>query len=178
MKKLFENLKRRIHKKEKTPEEHLKAVFELTKDVELDMKELEKQAREHPDRMIFQDVKNPKEYQLRSHVLHFLMIGDYRKAIQYATEGIEINPESAYLFYIRGRSKGYTNLFDEGIKDLNQAIKLKPDYADAFVERGYIKQKGSDIKGAEEDYQKAREIDPSVELPEEEIVIPSGLTFK
>lgn len=42
MKKLFENLKRRIHKKEKTPEEHLKAVFELTKDVELDMKELEK----------------------------------------------------------------------------------------------------------------------------------------
>ncbi len=156
----------------------MREVFESTKDVKLDMRSIEKQAKENPDGMIFQGVKNPEEARIRYHALYFSMNGDYKKAIERATKGIKINPKSAYLFYIRGRSKGDIELFDEGIKDLDEAIKLKPDYADAFVERGYIEQRKGNPESAKKDYEKAKKIDPSVELPEEEMVIPTGLTFK
>lgn len=141
-------------------------IFESTKDVKVDMEIVEKLSKEQPNNMQFQDVKNPKEFQMRNHALHYSMLGDYEKAIEYADKGIEINPKSAHLFYIRGRSKGDLDMFEEGIEDLNKALEIKPDYADAFVERGYIKQKRGDIKGAGEDYKKAREIEPDIVLPE------------
>lgn len=156
----------------------MREVFESTKDVKLDMRSIEKLAKKNPDRMIFQGVKNPEEYRIRNHALYFSMNGDYKKVIEYANRGIEINLKSAYLFYIRGRSKGDIELFDDGIKDLDEAIKLKPDYADAFVERGYIEQRKGDPASAKKDYEKAKKIDPSVELPEEEMIVPTGLTFK
>jgi tetratricopeptide (TPR) repeat protein len=158
---LFQKLFRR---EQKTKEDLMSDIFESTKDVKLDMKSIEKLAREHPDRMIFQDVKNPEEFQMRNHALYFSMNDDYKKAIEYATKGIKVNPKSAYLFYIRGRSKGDIELFDDGVKDLDEAIKLKPDYADAFVERGYIEQKKGNLESAKKDYEKAKKIDPSVEL--------------
>lgn len=43
----------------------LKDVFEATKNAKADMRTNEKQAKEHPDRMIFQGVKNPEENQER-----------------------------------------------------------------------------------------------------------------
>ncbi|HJX06206.1 MAG TPA: tetratricopeptide repeat protein [Candidatus Nanoarchaeia archaeon] len=51
------------------------------------------------------------------------------------------------------------------LKDLNKCIKIKPDYADAYVERGLIKQRMGDLKGAENDYKKAKEIEPTIQLP-------------
>ena len=171
---LFQNL----FKRQKTKEDLMREVFESTKDVKLDMRSIEKQAKENPDRMVFQGVKNPEEHQIRHHALYFSMNGDYKKAIEYANRGIGINPKSAYLFYIRGRSKGDIELFDEGIKDLDEAIKLKPDYADAFVEKGYIEQRKGNPESAKKDYEKAKKIDPSIELPEEEMIVPTGLTFE
>ena len=156
---LFQNL----FKRQKTKEDLMREVFESTKDVKLDMRSIEKQAEENPDRMVFQGVKNPEEYRIRHHALYFSMNGDYKKAMEYANRGIEINPKSAYLFYIRGRSKGDIELFDDGVKDLDAAIKLKPDYADAFVERGYIEQKKGNLESAKKDYEKAKKIDPSVD---------------
>jgi len=157
---------RKLFRKEpKTQEDLMRDVFESTKDVKLDMISIERRSRQSPDRMIFQSVKNPEEYQIRYHALYFSMNSDYKKAIERATKGIKINPKSAYLFYIRGRSKGDLELFDDGIKDLDEAIKLKPDYADAFVERGYIEQRKGNPEIAKKDYEKAKKIDPSVELP-------------
>lgn len=124
-----------------------------------------KQAKEYPDRMIFQDVKNPEEYQARNHALYYSMQGKYGLSIEHATEGLKINPNSAYLYYIRGRSKGGLGQFEEGIRDLNIAIKIKPNYADAFVERGYIKQKMGNLKDAKKDYKKAKRIEPEIKLP-------------
>lgn len=140
-------------------------IFEATKNVKVDMKLIERDAKKYPDRMIFQEVKNPEEFKWRSWALHFSMNGENDKAIAYCNNGIEINPKSAYLFYIRGRSNGDMGQFTEGIEDLNEAIKIKPNYADAFVERGYIKQKIGDTIGAEEDYNRAKEIEPSIVLP-------------
>ena len=129
------------------------------------IKHIEKIAKQHPDRMIFQKVKNPEEFKARFHALQYSMAGDYYKAIEYADKGLKINPESAYLFYIKGRSEGDVGLFAEGIKDLTEAIRLEPNYADAFVERGYIKDRMGDANGAAQDYGKALDIEPTIILP-------------
>ncbi|OYT41995.1 MAG: hypothetical protein B6U86_01325 [Candidatus Altiarchaeales archaeon ex4484_43] len=180
--------KKMFRKKEKTKEELMKDVFEATKNVKVNMKLVEKQAKEHPDSMIFQNVKNPKEYQVRNHALYFSMQGDYNKSIEYANKGLKINPKSAYLYYIRGRSKGDIGLLKEGMNDLDKAIKIKPDFAEAFVERGYIKQKMGDFSSAKNDYEKGVHMDPSLQQQvnmyldkegiQQNMVIPSGVTFK
>jgi tetratricopeptide (TPR) repeat protein len=135
----------------------------MLKDTKLDMKTIETLAEEYPDDPYYQGIKSPAEWKWRCLALHASMRGDYEKAIEYANKGLEINPESAYLFFVRGRSKGDIGKFGKfkgGIKDLDKALKLEPKFSEAFEERGYIKQKMGDIKGAEEDYKKAREIEP------------------
>lgn len=145
--------------------ESMKEVFKVTKNIKLGMKDIKKIKGKLPNHMYYQDIKNSKEFKWRNWALHFSLIGEYKKAIKYCDKGIKINPKSAYLFYMRGRSKGDTGKFKEGIKDLNKAIKLNPKFVDAYVERGYIRQKMGDNKGALEDYKKARQIEPSILLP-------------
>lgn len=141
----------------------LREVFEATKDVKADLRIIEKQAKEHPNQMILQGVQNSEEYQERNHALYYSMQGECEKSIEHATKGLKINPKSAYLLYIRGRSKGDIGQFAEGIKDLTEAIKIVPNYADAFVERGYIEQKIGDSSGARNDYDKGIRLDPSLQ---------------
>jgi len=156
-------------KKRKPKEELLKPLLDsLAKAIqEKGIEPVKKLAKEYPDRMIFQKVKNPEEFQARSLALHYSNVGDYYKAIEYADKGLKINPESAYLFYIKGRSEGDIGLFAEGIKDLSEAIRLEPNYADAFVERGYIREKMGDVGvgGCWDDYDTALTIEPSIVLP-------------
>jgi len=153
-------------KRKKTKDELLKDALSAI-DSKVDMKHIEKISKEHPDRMIFQKVTNPEEFQARSRALNYSMLTDYDKAIEYADKGLKINPESAYLFYIKGRSEGDTGLFAEGIKDLTEAIRLEPNYADAFVERGYIKEKMGEVgvSGCWNDYDTALTIEPSIAIP-------------
>lgn len=175
-------------KKEKTKEELLKEVFEKTKDAKVDMKIVEEQAKAHPNQLILQGVKNSEEYQKRNYALYYSMQGEYEKSIEHATKGLEINPKSAYLFYIRGRSKGDIGKFEEGVTDLTNAIKIEPNYAEAFVERGYVRQKMGDFSGAKNDYDRGIRLDPSLQQQvnaylnkkntNEDMVIPSGVTFK
>lgn len=178
--------------KKKPKEELLKEVFEITKNVKVDMKILEKQAKEHPDRMLFQNVKNPDEHQERYFALYYSMQGDYAESIEHANKGLKINPKSAFLLYLRGRSKGDIRQLAEGINDLTEAIKIEPNYAEAFVERGYIEQKMGDFSAARADYEKGirldLRLDPSLQQQvntyldknnlKEDMVIPSGVTFK
>ena len=156
-------------KKRKTKEELSKLSLDsLAKAIqEKGIEPVKKLAQEHPYRMIFQKVKNPEEFQARSLALHYSMTGDYYKAIEHADKGLKINSESAYLFYIKGRSEGDIGLFAEGIKDLTEAIRLEPNYADAFVERGYIREKMGDVGvgGFWDDYDTALTIEPSIVLP-------------
>jgi hypothetical protein len=49
----------RFRKKEKTKEELLKEVFDITKNVKVDMKILEKQAKEHPEQNALSERKKP-----------------------------------------------------------------------------------------------------------------------
>jgi hypothetical protein len=52
-------------------------------------------------------------------------------------------------------AKGGNKAFSEGIKDLDQAIKLKFDYGTAYVNRAAIKMAIKDKQGACDDLAKA-----------------------
>ena len=62
---------------------------------------------------------------------------------------------------IRGNAR-HSDLGDDkgAIADYDQAIKLKPDYADVYMVRGVVRRKLGDTKGAIADYQKALELYP------------------
>ncbi len=50
---------------------------------------------------------------------------------------------------------------DLALEDLNRAISLDPNAAQAYFWRGFIRQSANDIEGAEADYGKAVELDPN-----------------
>jgi len=139
----------------------------MIKGPKLDIKQIKQIGKRMPNHLLWQDVKNSEEFETRSHALYYSMVGEHDKAIEWATRGLEINTKSAYLFYIRGRSKADIGLLNEGIKDLSDAIRLRADFADAFLERGYALYKGGNVADAIKDVAKARSLEPSIQLPAE-----------
>ena len=145
-------------------DEDMKKVFEFAKNVEVDMETLKEKEAQDP---MFMDVKTPKEFKWRYWALNASMSGEFEKAIEFCSRGLKINPESAYLLYLRGRSKGDLGELKGGIEDLNRAIELYPNFAEAYAERSAIKSRLGDQEGAQEDYKKAKEIDPTSVIPSE-----------
>jgi tetratricopeptide (TPR) repeat protein len=48
--------------------------------------------------------------------------------------------------------------YDRAILDYEQAIKLRPDFANAFEIRSFIKREIGDLKGAEDDATRAKQL--------------------
>jgi tetratricopeptide (TPR) repeat protein len=61
----------------------------------------------------------------------------------------------AIAFSNRGSSYGAKGDFDRAIADLDQAIRLKPDYVHAYFNRGGVHQKMGDYDRAIDDYDQA-----------------------
>lgn len=122
-------------------------------------------AKNNPNDKMYQDIKNPEEFKLRSIALQVSLIGQYEKAIEYCNQGLKINPNSPFLFYLKGRSEADIGNFNEGILDLGTSIKLRPDFEDAYVELGTICEKVGMPEQAIASYDKALQIEPdSAEL--------------
>lgn len=70
---------------------------------------------------------------------------------------VKLDPSSAEAYCFRGKLQ-----LDhaKGNDDLSKAIALKPDYADAYYERGLNQDLGDDRAAALRDYNKAIELDP------------------
>jgi tetratricopeptide (TPR) repeat protein len=84
--------------------------------------------------------------------------GDFDEAIRCYSKAISLKPDSAALFYVRGRAYLKKDLYDNAISDFTRAIALKPGYAEAYNHRGvtYIG-KGENQK-AMADFNKACEL--------------------
>jgi len=67
---------------------------------------------------------------------------------------------TAEEWYNLGKNKGQSGDYKGAIADLNQAIKIKPDYANAYNGRGVAKYNLGDKQGAIADYNQAIKIKP------------------
>lgn len=69
-------------------------------------------------------------------------------------------PRSEYYFYLGLISEDY----QEKLQYYNKAIEFEPNYADAYINRGLVKNELKDYDGSIEDYDKAISLDPRCSL--------------
>ena len=84
--------------------------------------------------------------------------------LELATKAIELDPNYANNYILRGDLRFELLELKEAIADYTKAIELDPNYADAYFNRGYAKEKLEDYKGAIADYTIYIELDPSADI--------------
>jgi tetratricopeptide (TPR) repeat protein len=80
---------------------------------------------------------------------------EYVEALVNLNKAIEIDPNYAKAYFVRGNIK---DAFDDrhgAMKDYNHAVEKNPKFADAFFCRGNVKMKLQDYYGAIDDYSSA-----------------------
>ena len=88
---------------------------------------------------------------------------NYNAAIDKCNEAIEINPNYAPAYMIRGAAYGYLEKYQNVIDDLNKAISINSNYAEVYYSRGSAYYYLKDYNRAIMDYTKAIEINPNFE---------------
>ncbi len=67
------------------------------------------------------------------------MSGDYAGAIREFTDAIDLDPNAATTYVLRGICRAELGQHFAAISDYDIAIRLKPDYAEAYLQRGISK---------------------------------------
>ena len=88
------------------------------------------------------------------------LAGNHQGAIDDSTKAIEINPQYADAYRLRGSSKFTLGDNQGAIADFNKAIEINPQDAITYRIRGLAKRWSRDYQGAIADYTKAIELDP------------------
>ena len=130
------------------------------------MEQINKLATEMPTHWFYKFVKDPREMHYRSKSLSESMQQKYADCIKTCEEGLQHYQDSPYLMYMLGRTLGDIGKIEKGIEILTRVIKHHPNFADAYIERGRCKANLKDIKGAQEDFSSAKEIEPYIDLPD------------
>ena len=86
----------------------------------------------------------------------------YDEAIEEYNKAIELKPDYAPIYSIRGYAYRIKGDFESAIKDYNKLIELRPDYADAYCDRGIVYTKKSEFARAIQDFNKAIQLKPNL----------------
>jgi tetratricopeptide (TPR) repeat protein len=81
--------------------------------------------------------------------------GEFEEAVKYYSKAIALKPDSAPIYFVRGRAYMQMEMASEAIGDFSKAVALKPDYAEAYNLRGVTYLGKGQLKPAEADYRKA-----------------------
>src|SRR5262249_7464231 len=65
-------------------------------------------------------------------------------------------------YFNRGLHYAKTQKYKEAVADFHEAIKIKPDFANAYFVRGTVKQVMGDNDAGDADITKAKELDPTL----------------
>lgn len=78
--------------------------------------------------------------------------GEYVESLLNLNKAIEIDPEYAAAYYLRGNIKDRFDDRHGSMKDYNLAVEKNPRFAEAYFARGNVKMKLQDYYGAIDDY--------------------------
>ena len=92
----------------------------------------------------------------------YLELGMYREAVADATQVFTLEPDlvDPDLLLLRARANAGDKKFNPALDDLNKVIELKPDLADAYIERGMVFTQARRFDDAIGDFNRAIELDP------------------
>ena len=91
-----------------------------------------------------------KEYTQKGREL--LEKGEHVEALLNLNKALEIDPNYASAYYLRGNIKAQFDDRHGAMKDYNTALEKNPKLTEAFFERGNVKMKLQDYYGAIDDY--------------------------
>jgi len=92
----------------------------------------------------------------------YFALGMYREAVSDATEVFNLEPELSDpdLLMLRARAYVGDKKLNQALDDLNKAIEAKPDWVDAYIERGMVFTGARRFDDAIGDFNRAIELDP------------------
>ncbi|MBS9389954.1 MAG: tetratricopeptide repeat protein [Dolichospermum sp. WA123] len=101
---------------------------------------------------------NPNLYNQKYVVL--INLKRYKEAAAAINKAIELSPRAAF-YLSRGNVRDDLGDKQGAIDDLNQAIKINPNFAQAYYNRGNVRDDLGDKQGAIDDYNQAIKINPN-----------------
>ena len=91
--------------------------------------------------------QEPSSEQLQS-IFNLYTHGKLQQALSESSQMLERFPNSVVLYNIAGASNAGLMLFDAAIDSYKQALKIKPDYADAYYNMGNALKDKGDLEAA------------------------------
>lgn len=79
------------------------------------------------------------------------------EAIKLCNKLINIYPDNADLYYLKGINNYILKNYDDAIADFDKTIKINSEYDDAYLYRAKAKKAHNDYFGALRDYNKAKD---------------------
>ena len=139
-----------------------------TKELLLEVERLKQELKTAPDTS--QKKEEQKKYVALTNELNavdwfdkgnsMMVAGQLQDAITAFDKAIELNPQYARAYSVRGLAYAKTDEPQKGINDCNKAIELMPNNAGAYVNRGFAYYKSRYYDQAIKDVNRAIEINP------------------
>ena len=104
--------------------------------------------------------QDPPQEQLQ-HLIEFYNQGQLHLCLVATNQFLGDFPNSVFLHNIQGTVNARLQQFDAAIDSYQKAIKIKPDYADAYNNLGNVLRDKGDLEGAIESFQRAIKIKPT-----------------
>lgn len=103
---------------------------------------------------------------LLDHAVLLAQVHHYGEAVDILTGLLRRQPHRVEALVLRASAFRYQDNLPGARDDVEQALKLDPDFPDALLERGILRRLAGDEAGAREDWRRAIEVAPHTEAAE------------
>lgn len=114
------------------------------------------------------DSTNKNAYANRS--IAYLNTGQYEKALADYQSYLKFDPNNPNFWYESGMVQRVMKRNEDAVKSLNRALQLNPNLGIGYLERARAKAQAGDLSGAQQDYQKARQLGANMEAMDEQLL--------
>ena len=116
--------------------------------------------KKHPQNEEAKNIYQEPPSELLQSIINLYTQGQLQQALSESNQMLEQFPNSVVLYNISGASNAGLMQFDAAIDSYKQALKIKPDYAEAYYNMGVALNDKGDPKAAIESYKQAINIKP------------------